>query len=265
MVVVLADDLDQQVEAARGDDDVVDLGHLRERVGDALDVALDVDADHGLAAEAHLERVGDRDDLHDAGVEQPLHPLAHGGLGQADGLADRGVGLPAVLLQLLDDRLGESSSTTAGGRRSTVRTLEVAGLRVVTAPIVARGSMVGKSPGDGIRDNWASDDNGFRCEFAVRPVETARTVVRVPTPDPQATQESFRECDPPCPAQLRRRRLRRPRDRRDDGHHQPRDGPGRRHGPGVLRPATSTAPTPPRPRPSRRGARRPRASGSRRC
>ena len=33
-----------------------------------------------------LQRIGDRDDLHHAGVEQPLHPLADGGLGQPDGL-----------------------------------------------------------------------------------------------------------------------------------------------------------------------------------
>src|SRR5690349_24117146 len=48
--------------------------------------------------------------------------------------------------------LDRASSTKAGGRRSTVRTREVAGLRVVTAPIVARGSTVGKSPDDEIRD-----------------------------------------------------------------------------------------------------------------
>ena len=48
--------------------------------------------------------------------------------------------------------------------------------------------------------------------------------------------------------------LRRPRDRRHDGHRQPRDGPGRRHGPGVLRRRRRPRPTPPRPRPSRRGA-----------
>ncbi len=44
------------------------------------------------AGEADLERVGDGDDLHDAGVEQPLHPLAHRRLGQPDRLADGGVG-----------------------------------------------------------------------------------------------------------------------------------------------------------------------------
>ena len=38
---------------------------------------------------------------------EPLHPLAHRGLGQPDDLADRGVRAPAVLLELLDDRLGD--------------------------------------------------------------------------------------------------------------------------------------------------------------
>ena len=68
--------------------------------------AVDVDADHRLPAEAELERVGDGHDLHDPGLGEPLDPLPHGGLGEPDGLADRGVGASAVLLQLLDDRLG---------------------------------------------------------------------------------------------------------------------------------------------------------------
>ncbi len=51
--------------------------------------------------------IGDGDDLHDAGVEQPLHALADGGLGQPDRLADGGVRPAAVLLQLLDDGLGD--------------------------------------------------------------------------------------------------------------------------------------------------------------
>ena len=62
--------------------------------------ALDPDADHRLAREAELERVGDRDDLHDAGVGEPLHALAHGGLREPDDLADRGVGATSVLLEL---------------------------------------------------------------------------------------------------------------------------------------------------------------------
>ena len=61
--------------------------------------------DHGLAAEADLQRIGDRHDLHDPGLAQLLDPLADGGLGQADRLGDRAVGAPAVLLQLLDDGL----------------------------------------------------------------------------------------------------------------------------------------------------------------
>lgn len=53
--------------------------------------------------EAHGERVRDGDDLHHALVEQLLDALAHGRLGEADGLADRGVRPTAVLLELLDD------------------------------------------------------------------------------------------------------------------------------------------------------------------
>ena len=58
-------------------------------------------------AKPSCERVGDRDDLHHAAVDQPLDALADGGLGQPDDLADRGVRAPAVLLELLDDRLGD--------------------------------------------------------------------------------------------------------------------------------------------------------------
>ena len=54
-----------------------------------------------------LERVGHRDDLHDAGVGEALHALAHGGLGQPDALPIVAYGSPAVLLELLDDRLGD--------------------------------------------------------------------------------------------------------------------------------------------------------------
>ncbi len=62
--------------------------------------------DHRLPGEADLGRIGDGDDLHDAAVDELLHPLPHRRLGQPDRLADRGVRAPAVLLQLLDDRLG---------------------------------------------------------------------------------------------------------------------------------------------------------------
>ena len=107
VVVALGDDLDEQVVGAGGDHDVVDLGELGEGVGDRLERAADPDADHRLPGEAELERVGDRDDLHHAAVDQPLDALPDRGLGQADHLADGGVRAPTVLLELLDDRLGD--------------------------------------------------------------------------------------------------------------------------------------------------------------
>ena len=76
-------------------------------LGDLGGVAGAADADHGLPGEAELHGIGDGDDLHDAGVDHALHALAHGGLGQADRLADARIRPAAVLLQLLDDRLGE--------------------------------------------------------------------------------------------------------------------------------------------------------------
>ena len=59
------------------------------------------------------------------GVEQPLHPLADRGLGQPDRLGDGGVGLPAVLLEQLDDAPWTVVEHDGGRRRSTVRTREV--------------------------------------------------------------------------------------------------------------------------------------------
>ena len=84
-------------------DDVVDLVAGRELGRELAHVAVGADADHRLAVEADAQRVGDRDDLHDARVEQPLHALAHRGLGEPDGLGDRGVRAPAVVLELADD------------------------------------------------------------------------------------------------------------------------------------------------------------------
>ena len=61
------------------------------------------DADHRHPPQAERQGVGDGDDLHDAAVDQALHPLAHGGLRQPDRLAELGVRQPAVVLELLDD------------------------------------------------------------------------------------------------------------------------------------------------------------------
>src|SRR5579862_6081409 len=107
LVIVFADDLGQHVEGARADHDVVDLFHLGQLVGDLLQVTVGLDGDHRLALEAEHEGIGDRDDLHDPGLLQPLHALPDGCLGKPDRLADRRVGTPAVFLQLLDDLLGD--------------------------------------------------------------------------------------------------------------------------------------------------------------
>ena len=87
---------------------------ISRRLGDHGSVPLGADADHGLAAEADLERVGDGDDLHHAGVQQPLHPLPDGGLRQPDGLPDGRVWTSTVLLQLLDDPLRQLVEHEAG-------------------------------------------------------------------------------------------------------------------------------------------------------
>lgn len=107
VVVALAHYLDHHVERPGGQDDVVDLGHLRQLLRDRVEVALGVDADHRLPGEAKLHRIGDRNDLHDPVVDEPLHPLAHRRLGEAHRLADSGVRHPAVSLQLFDDAFGD--------------------------------------------------------------------------------------------------------------------------------------------------------------
>ena len=87
-----------------GDHHVVDLVELGERIRDRAGVPPRAHADHGLPGEADLQRVGDGHDLHHARVEQPLHTLTDGRLGEPDGGGDPRIGPPAVLLQLLDDR-----------------------------------------------------------------------------------------------------------------------------------------------------------------
>jgi hypothetical protein len=49
--------------------------------------------------------VGHGDDLHHAGVDQPLHALPDGRLGETYHFADRGIRTTAVGLELFDDRL----------------------------------------------------------------------------------------------------------------------------------------------------------------
>src|SRR4051794_41141705 len=51
-LVVLAHDLEQEVERTRSEHDVVDLRDPGERVGDGADVTFGADTDHRLTAEA---------------------------------------------------------------------------------------------------------------------------------------------------------------------------------------------------------------------
>ena len=103
VIVVLAHDFGEDVVAAGGDDEVVDLAHRGHLLGHCFDVALDANPDHGCAREPHLHGVGDRHDLHDAGLDESLDPLTYGCFGEPDGLADGGVRPTPVFLQLLDD------------------------------------------------------------------------------------------------------------------------------------------------------------------
>ena len=133
------------------------------------DGAVDVDPDHRLAAEAELQRVGDRDDLHDAGVGEPLHPLAHGGLGEPDRLADRGVGAAAVLLQLLDDRLGDVVEHVVcprpGGDLSAMPVIVVAGHGAWQALAAATDAVNRVVSASDLTVPWHSTcrDNGIPC------------------------------------------------------------------------------------------------------
>ena len=90
------------------DDDVVDLGELRERLGDLHQpVALAADPDHRHLLEAELQRVGDADDLEDPALDEAVRPRADGGLGHAEVGRDLGERPAAVLLEVLDDPLVE--------------------------------------------------------------------------------------------------------------------------------------------------------------
>src|SRR5262249_47598503 len=61
---------------------------------------------HGLPAEAQHHGIGHGDDLHHAAVDEPLDTLPDSRLGEPHRLADRRIRAPAILLQLLDDQLG---------------------------------------------------------------------------------------------------------------------------------------------------------------
>src|SRR5215469_10247522 len=123
VIVVLAHHLDQDVERAGREDDVVDFLHTREMSGNPLQVAAAADTDHGLAREAERHWIGHSDDLHGASIDEPLDALPHGCLGKPNGLSDRRVGAPAILLELLDYLLRQvikdDPATSLARRRCT--------------------------------------------------------------------------------------------------------------------------------------------------
>ena len=102
-----------------GDDDVVDLGHLGELLGDLDElVALAADADHRHLVEAELERVGDADDLEDAALDEPVGAGADRRLGDAELGGDLGERPAAVGLEVLDDPLVERRDLVGARARS---------------------------------------------------------------------------------------------------------------------------------------------------
>jgi hypothetical protein len=102
--VVGALHLDEQVEAPRRGDDVVDLAHAREVVDDRLRAALHPQADRGAHAEAERVGIGHRHDADGVRAHEPRHALAHRALRESHDRADPPVAATAVLLQLRDDR-----------------------------------------------------------------------------------------------------------------------------------------------------------------
>lgn len=110
-LVVLAHHLAEEVETAGRGHDIRDLIQGGDSIGRRGQLPSHPDPDHRLAREADQQGIGDGDDLHDTGIEQALHAGADRGLGEADGLGDRGIGGPAVPLENLDDLFGEVVQT----------------------------------------------------------------------------------------------------------------------------------------------------------
>jgi len=105
VLVVLADELDQDVERAGAHDDVLQLGKTRELFRDLPHVAVDANADERLASEADRDGIGHRDDLHHVLVEETTDALAHRRLGQPDGLGEVGKRASTISLELFHDLL----------------------------------------------------------------------------------------------------------------------------------------------------------------
>ena len=102
---LFGDDLDEQVEAARRQHDVDDAVNGGNGVGDAHDIAVDLDAEHCHHGVAEGQRIGHTDNVDDAGIQQPLDALTSRGRREPDARCQVDIGDAAVTLQLGDDRL----------------------------------------------------------------------------------------------------------------------------------------------------------------
>jgi glyoxalase superfamily protein len=100
-----ADELDEDVELARGDHDVAGLVPLRDLVGDGLRRAAGADPDHRDRLEAEPERVGHAGDLQDVVLAEALVARTDRRLRDAQVGGDAPERLAAVLLQRLDQPL----------------------------------------------------------------------------------------------------------------------------------------------------------------
>ncbi len=97
-----------EVVPARGDDDVRHLVELGDLLGDPIEPGeVDLEADEGRLLEAHRQRVGDADDLHDAPGDEPLRALSHRGFRHLELSPDLGIRPATVRLEAADDRLVE--------------------------------------------------------------------------------------------------------------------------------------------------------------
>jgi len=105
VVIVLAYDFGENVEAAGCQHNVVDGSKLAERFGDDRGVTGDSDSDHCLTIETELKWVSDSNDLHHSRIRELLNALAHGRFAQSDRFADLGIGPSAIVLQLFNNRL----------------------------------------------------------------------------------------------------------------------------------------------------------------
>src|SRR5204863_1166300 len=105
LAAVGADELDEDVELAGGDDHVAGFFPAGDLVRDRLGRPGGADADHRLRVEAEPERVRDGRDLEDVVIAEAGVARADRRLGDADPLRDPPERLASVLLQRLDAAL----------------------------------------------------------------------------------------------------------------------------------------------------------------